>query len=44
MAYLATAYDAAGCYGDGAGYEIGYPCTPLICTRLDVGELLDMEC
>ena len=23
--------------GFGAGYEIGYPCTPLICKRLDVG-------
>ena len=23
--------------GFGAGYEIGYPCTPLECKRLDVG-------
>ena len=30
--------------GFGAGYGIGYPCTPLICKRLDVGEWLDMEC
>ena len=29
--------------GFGAGYEIGYPCTPLKCKRLDVGELLVLE-